>query len=266
MCLSRSSLSWLGCCVVHRLYLRTMKTRIASPVVLLKLMHITLVPGLQAQRIKVEPEVTGYVGHDVTLPCQLIPGPNHSIITQVQWELKQLNREKIIILVSNEQLGVSTHETFLKDRVNITGQSLIIRSVEMTDAGQYTCSIATFPAGSFEGTTNFVVQEQMPSSSGVLSAIVIAVLLLFVIMAAIVYLIFIRRPGSSVRHRVSIDTSGTSVARPSVLVRQEDVVYSDVKPKSSRNATPSSSDRHTEATGADDVTYSEVVLLRRQPE
>ncbi|XP_041798001.1 nectin-1-like isoform X5 [Chelmon rostratus] len=215
MCLSRSSLSWLGCCVVHRLYLRTMKTRIASPVVLLKLMHITLVPGLEAQRVKVEPEVTGYVGHDVTLPCQLIPGPNHNIITQVQWELKQLNGEKRFILVSNELLGVSTYETFLKDRLNIMGQSLIIRSVETRDAGLYTCSIATFPAGSFEGTTNFVVQDhqQMLMLPRVIAAGVFV--LIVVTMFATTYFIITRirhRCEALVMQRVGTDTVSPAIS------------------------------------------------------
>lgn len=45
----------------------------------------------------------------------------------------------------------------------------------------------------------------------------------------------------------------------------QDVVYSDVKLKPSRDVTPSSNDKHTEAAHADDVTYSEVIVLRQQP-
>ncbi|XP_076593623.1 uncharacterized protein LOC143324783 isoform X2 [Chaetodon auriga] len=243
-----------------------MKTCIRSPLVLLKLMHITLLPVLEAQEAKVQPEVTGYLGQDVTLPCKFIKGPNHSSVTQVQWDLKKPEGEKIRIVVSHGSFGVNIPDTFLKERVNITEYSLVIRAVEERDAGSYTCSISTFPSGSFEGTTNFVVQEQMPLSSAVVSAVVIAVLLLLVIMAAIVYLIFIRRPGSSVRQHVYIDTHGPvmDVARPSVTVKQEDVVYSDVKLKSPRDGTPSSNDVHTEIPHADDVTYSEVLVLRQQ--
>ncbi|XP_070822904.1 nectin 1a-like [Chaetodon trifascialis] len=245
-----------------------MKTCIRSPLVLLKLMHITLLPAvLEAQEVKVQPEVTGYLGRDVTLPCQFIQGPKHSNITQVQWELKPPEGEKIIIIVSNDELGVSIQDTFREERVELAEHSLVIRAAEMRDAGLYTCSIVTFPSGSFEGTTNFVVQEQMPLSSGVVSAIVIAVLLLLVILAATAYLIFIRRPGSSVRHRVYIDAHGPvmDAARPSVTVRQEDVVYSDVKLKSSRGATPLSNDINTQTPHADDVTYCKVVVNRQQP-
>ncbi|XP_074509318.1 uncharacterized protein LOC141778770 isoform X2 [Sebastes fasciatus] len=104
---------------------------------------------------------------------------------------------------------------------------------------------------------------EMPLSSGVVSAIVIAVMLLLVIMAAVVYLVFIRRRHPMVRHHVYIDTGGPvmDVARPSVLVRDEDVVYSDVKRKPFRDTTPSSNEEHS----VDDVTYSEVVVWRQQP-
>ncbi|XP_031709413.1 nectin-2-like isoform X3 [Anarrhichthys ocellatus] len=213
-----------------------METCSKSPFTLLKVIFITLLPVLEAQV-----KVTGYLGHDVTLPCQFIPGPNDSI-SQVQWELEQPDGKKINIIVSNSVYGVNVSESFLKERVEIKEQSLIIRDVEMRDAGSYICSIAVFPRGSFEGTTNLHVQ---------------------VIMAAIVYLIFIRRCDPTVRQRVYIDTDGpvTDVARPSVLIRDEDVVYSDVKLKRSRHSALSSNEKHT----ADDVTYSEVLILRQQP-
>ncbi|KAM8733905.1 nectin-1-like isoform 2-T3 [Acanthopagrus schlegelii] len=150
--MSSSSLSW-SC---------TMKTWSRSALMLLKLMYITLLPVLDSQDVKVPSEVTGYVGHDVTLPCDFIPGQKESKITQVQWVLKPPGGEEIIIIVFSYMLGVSTHETFLKGRVEIKEQSLIIKNVKKEDAGSYTCSIATFPSGSFERSTNLVVQEQTP--------------------------------------------------------------------------------------------------------
>ncbi|XP_030248462.1 myelin protein P0-like [Sparus aurata] len=257
MSLSSSSLSW-SC---------AMKTCSRSALMLLKLMYITLLPVLKSQDIKVPPEVTGYVGHDVTLPCQFIQGQKDIKITQVQWSLKPPEGKEIIIIVSSSLHGVNVPETFLKGRVEIEEQSLMIRDVEKGDAGSYTCSIATFPSGSFEGTTNLVVQEQMPLSSGVVSAVVIAVFLLLGILAAIAYLIFIRRPFSTVRHRVHIDTCGPvrDATRPSVIVKQEDVVYADVNVKPSRDRTPSSSDKPTDvAHDGVDVTYSEVFVSRQQ--
>ncbi|XP_028437077.1 nectin-2 [Perca flavescens] len=224
-----------------------------SPVILLKLICITLLPVLEAQEVKVLPEVTVYLGRDVTLPCQFIPAPQGANVTQVQWDLISPEGEEILIFVFNVKDGLYVNESF-KDRVDIAEQSLIIRGVEMRDAGPYTCSIASFPSGSFKGTTNLVVQEQMQLSSAVVSAIVIAVLLPLVSMAAIVYLIFIRR------HRVYIDTHGPvmDVVRTSVILIDEGVVYSDVKLKPFRDATPPSNEKHT----VDDVTYSEVVVGR----
>ncbi|XP_034409587.1 uncharacterized protein LOC117745400 isoform X2 [Cyclopterus lumpus] len=118
-----------------------------------------------------------------------------------------------------------------------------------------------FPVVHFKETPTFLFK--MPLSSGLVAVIVIVVIVLLVIMAAIVYLIFIRRCDPTVRQRVSIDTGGAAmfVARPSVLVRDEDVVYSHVKHKESRDAAVSSNEKHT----ADDVTYSEVLIFHQQP-
>ncbi|XP_070691186.1 nectin-3-like protein [Pempheris klunzingeri] len=235
-----------------------------SSLILLKLIYITSLPALEAQNVW--PEVTGYLGHDVTLPCKRLPGPEDNII-QFQWEFKPPVGENIIIIVSNDDFGVEASDTFLKERVKTEGYSLIIRDVEMRDAGLYTCTIATYPSGSLEGTTNLVVQEQMPLSSGVVSALVIAVVLLLAIMAVTAYLVFIRRSHSSARHCVYIDAGGPvmDMARPSVILREEDVVYSDVKFKPSRDAAPSSNDKHVEGVHVDDVMYSEVLIVHRQP-
>ncbi|KAI3360546.1 hypothetical protein L3Q82_002421 [Scortum barcoo] len=224
---------------------------------------------LETQKVEVRREVTGYVGRDVTLPCQFIKRTENATITQIQWDYKPPGGEKIIIVVFHVQFGVNASDTFLKDRLETANQSLTIRDVKMRDAGSYICTIVTFPDGSFEGITKLVVQEQMPLSAGVVSAVIITVMLLLVIIAAIVFLVFIRRHDSSVRHCVYIDTSGPvmDVARPSLIVREEltpglqDVVYSAIKPKSSTDVKPSSSERYTEAMCVDDVTYSEVVVM-----
>ncbi|XP_054477777.1 uncharacterized protein LOC129109685 isoform X1 [Anoplopoma fimbria] len=232
-----------------------METYSKSPVTLLKVIFMTLLPVLEAEEVK----VTGYIGHDVTLPCQFIPRPNDTI-TQVQWEFEPPDGEKINIIVSSSIHGATVNESFLKGRVEIEEQSLIIRDVESSDAGSYTWTISSFPRGVFDGTINLLVQEQKPLSSGLVSAIVIAVIVLLVIMVALIYLIFIRRWDPRVRQRVYVDTGGPvrDVARPSVLVRDEAVVYSHVKLKQSRD---SACKKHT----ADDVTYSEVLIFRQQP-
>ncbi|KAF3839296.1 hypothetical protein F7725_018013 [Dissostichus mawsoni] len=117
-----------------------------------------VVQVLEAQQLKMEPEVTGYLGQEVTLRCQYIPGPKDDIISQVLWELKTPEGEEITIIVSNAESGVSVQDSSLKGRAKIAEQSLIIQDVEMRDAGSYTCIVTAFPSGVFEGTTKLVVQ------------------------------------------------------------------------------------------------------------
>ncbi|XP_075965360.1 cell adhesion molecule CEACAM6-like [Anarhichas minor] len=123
-----------------------------SPLVLPWLIYI-MIPVLEAQEVK----VTGYLGDDVTLPCQAITRPE-DIIVHIQWELEQPDGKKISIMYSYGQFEVLVVESFLKERVEIEEQSLIIRDVEMRDAGTYICRISAFPSGSFEGTTNLQVK------------------------------------------------------------------------------------------------------------
>ncbi|AWO96337.1 putative carcinoembryonic antigen-related cell adhesion molecule 5-like [Scophthalmus maximus] len=210
--------------------------------------------------------VIGYLGHNVTLPCQFIQGPEKGIITQVQWSLLQPEGNRYTIIVSNKKFGVNIPESPLKEKVAIKEQALIIENVEMKNAGLYMCTLATFPSGSFDGTTSLIVQEQMPLSAGVVTAIAIAAILVVGIMTAGAYFIFIRRRDSSVRHSVFIDTGRTvmDVSGPSVLERDEGAVYSDVKFRPARDETSSDNDRRTKSTCAD-VTYAEVVVLGQQP-
>ncbi|XP_074540403.1 cell adhesion molecule CEACAM1-like [Halichoeres trimaculatus] len=227
---------------------------------LLKLLHIASLEGLQTDKF----EVTGYVGRDVKLPCYLTKGKKDRVV-QVEWKLLlQPENKMITIIVSNGTEGAPA-DTFLKDRVNVSEQSLIIKNVTVQDAGSYTCLLTTFPSGSLKGTTNLVIQElpeQMSLSTGGIAGIVISVILLLVILTAVAYFIFIRRQGSFVRHNVVIDTDSPvrDVLRPSVLFREQDVVYSDVKSKPSRTTAPSSNDQHAKA--GYEVTYSEIVMSR----
>ncbi|XP_060906286.1 nectin-2-like isoform X1 [Labrus mixtus] len=230
-----------------------------NTLLLLELMYVTVLSGLNAGQIKAQPEVTGYVGHDVTLPCPLIKNRAENI-SQVEWKLQQPNCSEIsiIVLISREQF--TAHDTFLQGRVEISEQSLIIRDVEMRDAGSYTCTLSAFPSGKLEGTTTLIVLDGTHLSSGEISAIVISVLLLSVILLAVAYLVFIKRSASFVRQQVFIDTDGPvrDVARPSFIVKEQDLVYSDVKCIPSRVADPFSNDRHTQSLHVDDVMYSEV--------
>lgn len=100
----------------------------------------------------------GYLGHDVFLPCKFIPGAENDNISQVQWGFKENEGNETLILVSNRQLGLTIHESFLKDKVALEEQTLIIRDLEERDAGLYTCRISAFPGGSFEASVRLVLQ------------------------------------------------------------------------------------------------------------
>ncbi|MED6239608.1 hypothetical protein ATANTOWER_008566 [Ataeniobius toweri] len=120
----------------------------------LSLIFISLFPDLQA--LEVKPEVTGLIGQEVVLKCPFIPGPQNSTIDQIQWDIQSLSVNSTILVFSSIY-GMSIKESPLKERVNITEQSLKIRDVKMIDAGLYTCSISTFPSGSLKATTKLFV-------------------------------------------------------------------------------------------------------------
>ncbi|CAI5663695.1 unnamed protein product [Oreochromis niloticus] len=143
-----------------------MKTCNGPSRLLVQLMCITFLPVFVAQRVEVSPEVTGYIGDDVTLHCQLIQGPNHTNVTQVQWALQDeegTGKKKVTLIVFNSMFGVNISESPLKERVAFDKHSLVIKALEMKDAGSYTCIISTFPSGAFEGTTKLVVEDMIPA-------------------------------------------------------------------------------------------------------
>lgn len=104
--------------------------------------------------------VTGYLRQNVSLPCKFIPGPEDDQITQVQWGFKENERNETIILVFHQQLGIKIHDTFLRDKVAIKEQALIISHLEERDAGTYTCKISAFPGGSFEASIQLLVEGE----------------------------------------------------------------------------------------------------------
>ena len=112
------------------------------------------------QEVIAQQEVTEYLGHDATLPCPCPLGKDNNV-TQLQWLFRHAEgQNQTSIIISNPPNSLHIAETFLKERVKISQQSLIIREVENGDAGIYTCKIASFPGGSFEGTIKLVVQGE----------------------------------------------------------------------------------------------------------
>lgn len=219
-----------------------------------------LLPVLQAETIQMKAEVWGYVGQEVILPCDYDPGPSNGGVSQVQWELKATNsaeQHKLLIVHAVSSGLTHTNDEYL-DKLALKEYSLVIKNVNVEDAGVYVCDLATFPSGTLSGQTTLFISDQMPLSAGAVSGIVISVFLLLGIIAASVYFIVIRRRRSSHRNQVTVDTDGWDPSRPS-FIKRDDVVYTDVavRQPSNQNHVNSSEDH---------VTYSEVRVNRTEPE
>uniref|UniRef100_A0AAZ3P555 Ig-like domain-containing protein n=1 Tax=Oncorhynchus tshawytscha TaxID=74940 RepID=A0AAZ3P555_ONCTS len=117
----------------------------------------------------VEPQVTGYLGNDVTLRCKLLQGN----LTQAEWQWEISDTEKSTIAVFSPNLGQNISGSPLKGRLEFAGastgdSSITIKEVEMTDAGKYICLLTVFPSGSFERTTILTVLSKSGSSALIL--------------------------------------------------------------------------------------------------
>ena len=115
---------------------------------------------LEAQKVLVDPQVTGYLGHDVTLPCTFQGSSN---ITQGEWLLWLTEENYTSLGVLNPQHGLYIPQSFLKGRVKFTdhlmkGFSMTLSDVRKSDEGMYTCLMNVYPAGSFKGTSYLTVQ------------------------------------------------------------------------------------------------------------
>ncbi|XP_070407228.1 uncharacterized protein [Nothobranchius furzeri] len=248
-----------------------MKTWTRSFHLFLKLISVTVLPVLQAQKLEFQSEVTGYLGHDVILPCELIQGQNLASLSLVQWNFQQAGKNKTIILVYSPDHGISIRESPLKGRVKISKYSLVINNVSQTDHGAYACEVTIFPGGKFEATIALTVEEETPVewvetralSAETVSAIVTGSVVLVLILAAVAYFVLIRRSRSARRLQVLVDTSRdqSSILRPSFIVKDQEVVYAPVKPKQQSRDPTFSDEKHKPTVHADDVTYSSVKVL-----
>lgn len=219
-----------------------------------------LLPVVKAE-IRVWPKVWASVGQEeVTLPCEYAPSSDGRV-SIVQWDLRDANStqqdKKIRLVVHDEDRGMTNIEPAYKDKLELRQFSLVIKNVNLEDAGVYICTLATFPTGSLFAETALIISDQMPLSAGAVSAIVISVLLLLGIIAASVYFTVIRRRIRSSTNQVTIDTDGWDSSRPS-LIQRGDVVYSDVAVRQPHSQSHVNSSE-------DHVMYSEVRVNRTRP-
>uniref|UniRef100_A0A8C1E545 Ig-like domain-containing protein n=1 Tax=Cyprinus carpio carpio TaxID=630221 RepID=A0A8C1E545_CYPCA len=133
--------------------------------------------------------VTGYQGHDVTLLCQYIHGSTEDKIQQVQWTW-QNQSSKYQIMVFHMDLGLSMHETPLKDRVSFSRSSpsidevsIIIKDVKISDQGVYSCDYTIFPSGTplADPSTDSPPVLSTAEAVGIVTAVVIITLVITVV-------------------------------------------------------------------------------------
>ncbi|KAJ8287735.1 hypothetical protein COCON_G00003940 [Conger conger] len=189
----------------------------------------TVLTVVESQAVSVDPQVTAYLGGEVTLRCQFSRGDTAAKVVQVTWE-KQL----VHFAVFNPFFGKSYGESPLKGRVSFTGSSvndasINITNVNETDEGTYVCKYSTHPGGTIEGTTTVTVRAlaEQQNNAAVLS--VGTTLLLIVLIPAAVYFIVMK-----CRQRYQAPTCSSSSSRGDQAARvagdeDEEVQYADIR-------------------------------------
>ncbi|XP_060708709.1 nectin-1-like isoform X1 [Hemiscyllium ocellatum] len=121
-----------------------------------------------AQNVKVEPFIYGYVGNQAVLRCQFVDPDNSLQVTQITW-MKNPTTTKVNLAVYNPDFGVN-YPTDTGGRIHfrqVTNMdaTLIIDRLEMEDDGIYSCEFATYPDGNQDATTNLTILAK-PENSG----------------------------------------------------------------------------------------------------
>ncbi|XP_078389802.1 nectin-2-like isoform X2 [Cetorhinus maximus] len=137
-------------------------------VTLLLIVFLHLWAVSDAQNVKVERNVLGYVGHQAVLRCQIIDPDNSLQVTQITW-VKDPSTAKINLAVYNPELGTN-YPTDTGGRIHFRQPSdrdatLVIERLEMADEGVYSCEFATYPDGNQEAATNLTMLAK-PTNDG----------------------------------------------------------------------------------------------------
>ncbi|KAM9631870.1 nectin-2 isoform 2-T2 [Trichechus inunguis] len=137
----------------------------SSWTLLLSLLLLLWETGAQDVRVRVLPEVRGYLGGTVELPCHLLPPTPDVRISQVTWQRLDVAGGTPNVAVFHPSYGPSFPS--LKpgqDRLSFVavGQgtdaklqdaTLAFKGLTVEDEGNYTCDFATFPNGTIRGVT-----------------------------------------------------------------------------------------------------------------
>ncbi|XP_064154718.1 T-cell surface protein tactile-like isoform X8 [Anguilla rostrata] len=192
---------------------------------------------VESQSVSVEPQVTAYLGGEVTLRCQFIQGGSGANATQVQWRKESFSEA---LAVFHPQHGMNYSKSS-GGRVRFTSSSvddasISIININETDAGKYTCKYNTFPEGIKEATTTLTVRADKPwvHSTAVASGIVTALLLIVLIAAALYFIMMKRRQRCDAAPQSRSSRSSSSSSRRKWATRvtgreEEDVTYADMR-------------------------------------
>ncbi|XP_036394531.1 uncharacterized protein LOC118784406 [Megalops cyprinoides] len=217
------------------------------------------VPSLlgKSQRVSVDPEVTAYVGGDVTLHCQFVQGKNETKLIQGEWTREPLVQpsekplvEKIVVFKEGEETNYP--ESPLKGRVSLISTSvhdasIKIDNVNKTDEGRYTCTYSTYPSGSMEGTTTLITQVSNPRSP-LVPVVVLAILLVIILIGAAAYFI-VRKRRSRPKINAVVHRRNTNQPPRTAETEGEDITYADIRhvtPASRGAAFPNTGSEYTE--------------------
>ncbi|XP_035236804.1 T-cell immunoreceptor with Ig and ITIM domains-like isoform X2 [Anguilla anguilla] len=200
---------------------------------------------VESQSVSVDPQVTAYLGGEVTLRCQFIQGGSAAKATQVDWRKESFSEP---LAVFHSEFG-KNYSKSSGGRVRFTSSSvddasISIININETDAGKYTCRYATFPEGSKEATTTLTVRvKPWEHSTAVASGIVTALLLIVLIAAALCFIMMKRRQRNltavhgfprcdAAPQSRSSRSSSSSSSRPATRVtgrEEENVTYADMR-------------------------------------
>ncbi|XP_062908871.1 T-cell surface protein tactile isoform X1 [Mobula hypostoma] len=132
---------------------------------------INLVQAMQGLKIEYVPKVTASVGENVTLKC-ILSGQETARVLQIQWSGETIDHSlnHSLIIIANKDYGIYH---FL-DSVKFESQSptegmasICITNVQESAAGTYTCSVVTFPEGSFKVSIILTVIKKDLSTSSI---------------------------------------------------------------------------------------------------
>ncbi|XP_068174075.1 nectin-3-like protein isoform X1 [Antennarius striatus] len=129
--------------------------RMRLVVFLLTLYGLTCV---SSNKLIVHKKLTAVLGKDIILPCKIEMTDTN--FTQSSWQ-QNFAKNVTVIVVFNPDYGTD-YDSKYKNRASLINPSkedasIILRGVQLSDAGLYTCKMASFPSGMTENSTQLEV-------------------------------------------------------------------------------------------------------------